>query len=157
MAVSDTQIADMMRTDSAAAAPGPQPEVPPSGPMTAPMSTPEPKMGTKEAAMVNLSMALDLIEQSLPALGSESPEGKQAVAALRSLSGLLGPRKGKTGELQQAEIMQLLGALPQAGGASPEAKAMAGGAPAPAAPPMPGAGMPAPMPGAPGPVPQPMM
>ena len=151
MATENDRIASMMRADAAPGAGAPQPDVPPSGPMSSPMSTPEPKFGSKEAAMVNLSMALDLIEQSLPALGSESAEGKQAVAALRTLSGLLGPKKAKTAELQPAEIQQLLGALPQAGGASPEAKAMA------AAPPIPGGAPPAPMPGAPGPVPQPMM
>ena len=33
-------------------------------PMGAPMSTPEPKMGNREAAMINLSMAQDLLEQA---------------------------------------------------------------------------------------------
>jgi hypothetical protein len=88
------------------------------------MSTPEPKMGSKEGAMINIGMAMDLLEQSLPALGSESPEGQKALAAIRSLSGLMGPRKNKTNELQQSEILQMLQTLPQAGGASPEAKAM---------------------------------
>ena len=53
--------------------------------MSAPMSTPEPKMGNKEGALVNLAMALDLIEQALPSLGSESDEGQKAIAAMRSL------------------------------------------------------------------------
>jgi hypothetical protein len=52
-------------------------------------------------------MALDLIEQALPALGSETPEGKKLMSALSSLTGLLGPKKARTGELQQAEILQL--------------------------------------------------
>jgi hypothetical protein len=128
------------------------------GPMTSPMSTPEPKMGSKEGALVNLSMALDLIEQSLPALGSESPEGQKAMAALRALSGLLGPRKSRSAELQPAEIMQLLGSLPQAGNVTPEVSAILGprpGSPAQAgpggsmAPPVP----PPPPPGAGGPTP----
>lgn len=110
-------------------------------PMSSPMSTPEPKMGTREGAMVNLSMALDLIEQSLPALGSESEEGRAALAAIKSIGGLLGPRKGKAGELQQSEILQLLQTLPQAGGASPEARAISQ-APIPGAP----SGMPQGMP-----------
>ena len=37
-------------------------------PMSSPMSTPEPKMGNKEGALVNISMAMDLIEQALPSL-----------------------------------------------------------------------------------------
>jgi hypothetical protein len=131
MAISQKRLADMMAADPGGAAASPAAPVPTpdntAGPMTAPMSTPEPKQGTKEAAMVNLSMALDLIEQSLPALGSESPEGQKAMAAQRSLAGLLGPQKARTGELQPAEIMQLLGSLPQAGNMPPEAAAILGG------------------------------
>ena len=107
-------------------------ETPPPGmsdssapPMASPMSTPEPKMGSKEAAMVNLGMAMDLIEQTLPAFGSESEEGQKALQALKSLTTILGPRKNKTNELQQSEILQMLQSLPQAGGATPEGKAMA--------------------------------
>ena len=92
-------------------------------PMSSPMSTPEPKMGSKEGAMINIGMALDLIEESLPALGSDSEEGEKALNSIRTLSGLLGPRKNKTNELQQSEILQMLQTLPQAGGMSPEAKA----------------------------------
>ena len=96
-----------------------------SPPMSSPMSTPEPKMGSKEAAMVNLSMAMDLIEQALPALGSESSEGQKALQSLKTLTAIIGPKKGKTNELQQSEILQMLQSLPQAGGASPEGKAIA--------------------------------
>lgn len=103
-------------------------------PMASPMSTPEPKMGSKEAAMINLGMAMDLLEQSLPALGSESEEGQKALNAIRVLNGILGQRKNKTNELQQSEILQMLQTLPQAGGASPEGRAMAQ-APIPGMPP----------------------
>jgi len=116
-------------------------------PMAAPMSTPEPKMGSREAALINVGMAMDLIEQSLPAIGSETPDGQKLVSALRSLTGAMGPRRQKVGELQNAEILQLLQNLPQAGGATPEMKAMAG---MPAIPGMAGAGGP---PGAPPPMP----
>ena len=92
--------------------------------MASPMSTAEPKMGTREGALVNMSMALDLIEQSLPALGAESEEGRQAMMAMRSLNALIGPRKNKTNELQSAEILQMLQSLPQAAGMSPETRAM---------------------------------
>jgi hypothetical protein len=94
-------------------------------PMASPMSTPEPKMGNREGAMINLSMAMDLIEQALPVLGSESPEGQKALSVLRQMSSILGGKKEKTKELQNAEIMQMLQNLPQAGGATPEGKAMA--------------------------------
>jgi len=94
-------------------------------PMASPMSTPEPKMGNREGAMINLSMAMDLIEQALPVLGSESPEGQKALSVLRQMSSILGGKKEQTKELQNAEIMQMLQNLPQAGGATPEGKAMA--------------------------------
>ena len=119
------------------------------------MSTPEPKMGNKEGALVNLGMALDLIEQALPSLGSESPEGQKAVAAMRALTGILGPQKSRTSELQPAEIMQLLGSLPQAGNVTPEVSAILGPKPGAGAPPMPPAGGPPPGAGAPPPSPPP--
>ena len=93
-------------------------------PMSAPMSTPEPKMGNIEGAKVDLANASDLIERSLVAFGAESPEGKAVLKILRELSGILGPRKDKTKELQPAQILSMLQSLPQAGGASPEQKAM---------------------------------
>ena len=108
-------------------------------PMSSPMSTPEPKMGNKEGALVNISMAMDLIEQALPSLGSESEEGQKALAAIRSLTGLLGPKKQKTDALQQSEIIQMLQNLPQAGGGTPEGRAMAQAPAIPNLPPMPGA------------------
>ena len=132
---------------------------PPSPPpMPSPMSTPEPKAGIREAALVNISMALDLIEQSLPALGSETDEGKKALQALGTLTAILGPKKQKASELQSAEILQLLQNLPQAGGGTPGSRAIAGGPPnlglmnPPGAPPAgaPPAGMP---PGGPMPAP----
>jgi len=122
-----------------------------SPPMASPMSTPEPKMGSREAALINVGMAMDLIEQSLPAIGSETADGQRLVSALRSLTGAMGPRRQKVGELQNAEILQLLQNLPQAGGATPEMKAMAS---MPAIPGMGGAGGP---PGAPPPPPGPPM
>jgi hypothetical protein len=98
-------------------------------PMPSPMTTPEPKTGQRENALVNLSMAMDLIEQSLPALGSESPEGQKAISALTALTSVLGPKKQKAQDLQQAEILQLLQNLPQAGGGSLAAKQLGAAGP----------------------------
>ena len=94
-------------------------------PMAAPMSTPEPKMGSKEGAMINIQMALDLLEQSLPALGSESDEGQGIMQAISRLTRLFGKREAKTRELIPAEIMQMIQSLPQAGGATPEQRVAA--------------------------------
>ena len=144
MSVPADKLMELMRGPKSAGAPAPMPEAPEpmtdaeTPPIAAPMSTPEPKMGSREAALINIGMAMDLIEQSLPALGSDSEEGQKALDAIRVLNGVMGPRKGKTNELQQAEILQMLQSLPQAGGASPEAKAIAQ-APIPGMPPAGGA------------------
>ena len=140
MSVPTDKLMEMMR--------GQQPQQVPSSagamqqeepaPAAAPMSTPEPKMGNQEAARINLSMALDLLEQSLPAFGSETEEGQKVLAALRTINAVLGPRKNKTNELQQSEILQMLQSLPQAGGMSPEGRAMSA-APIPGMPPAGGA------------------
>ena len=151
MSVPPDKLMELMRGSQAAAGtPTPAPEATAGAmsdaetpPMASPMSTPEPMMGSKEAALINISMAMDLLEQSLPALGSESAEGQKALNAIRQLSGLIGPRKSKTNELQQSEILQMLQTLPQAGGATPEGRAMAQ-APIPGMPPQ--GGMPTPPP-----------
>ena len=144
MSVPADKLMELMRGPKSAGAAAPMPQAPTpmtdaeTPPIAAPMSTPEPKMGSREAAMINIGMALDLIEQSLPALGSDSEEGKKALDAIRVLNGVMGPRKGKTNELQQAEILQMLQSLPQAGGATPEGRAIAQ-APIPGMPPAGGA------------------
>lgn len=150
MSVPADKLMELMRGPKSAGAPAPMPEAPApmtdaeTPPIAAPMSTPEPKMGSREAALINIGMAMDLIEQSLPALGSETEEGRKALDAIRNLTGVMGPRKNKTNELQQAEILQMLQSLPQAGGATPEGRAIAQ-APIPGMPPMGGAPSPSPM------------
>ena len=94
-------------------------------PMASPMSTPEPKMGSKAAANINIQMAMDLLEQSLPALGSESEEGQQIMKSLGSLHKVFGKRESKNRELMPAEIIQMMQTLPQAGGATPEQRSIA--------------------------------
>jgi len=104
------------------AAPGAmQPGAAPGG---SPMSTPQPAHGEKQSAMVNVGIAMDLLEQTLPALGSESEEGQEILKTLASLSKKFGHSRSKSQELVPAELMQLMQSLPQAGGMSPEAKAM---------------------------------
>lgn len=105
----------------AAGMPPPQPGGVPGG---APMSTPQPAQGDKQSAMVNVSLAMDLLEQTLPALGSESEEGQEILKILASLSKKFGATRAKSQEFAPAELMQLMSSLPQAGGMSPEAKAM---------------------------------
>jgi hypothetical protein len=160
MAASQDKLMELMSRGKKPATPAPIPSPMPTDnmsdtgtpPMAAPMSTPEPKMGSKEGAMINLSMAMDLIEQSLPSLGSESEEGQKALAAIRALTGVIGQRKGKTNELQQSEILQMLQSLPKgvgpdAMGTPPMAGPAGGGMPLPPVPtaPPPGGAGPQPM------------
>jgi hypothetical protein len=106
------------------------------------MSTPQNPAGEKQNAMINVNLAMDLLEQSLPSIGSESEEGQTIVKVLSTLGQKFGHTKSKSQELIPAELMQLLQSLPQQGGMSPEAKAMGG---MPAVPGAPG-GMPGGMP-----------
>lgn len=160
MAVPPDQLMQLMRSQKDSATPSGMPPAPdmPTGmsdnsspPMAAPMSTPEPKMGNREASMINIGMAADLLEQALPALGSESAEGQKLLNAIRMVSSIIGTRKSKTNELQQSEILQLLQSLPQAGGGNAVSKTMN------AAPQIPGmtepGALPTPAPGAPSPAP----
>jgi len=173
MSMPPDQLMNLLKSQKDGATPGGKPPVPetPTGisdpssaPMASPMSTPEPKMGNREASLVNIAMAMDLLEQALPALGSESEEGQKVLNGIRTLTTILGAKRAKTNSLQPTEIMQMLQQLPQAGGATPEGKAMQqaplipgmspGGAPSPPMPPM-GAGAGGPPPGG-MPPPQPM-
>ncbi len=147
MSVPPDQLMNLMRSQRGAEQPSPMASeasaTDQTMPMASPMSTPEPKMGNKEGALVNLGLAIDLIEQSLPALGGDSPQGAKVLSALRLLTGVVGGKKDSVNELKQSEILQMLQTLPQAGGATPEGKALA------AAPAIPGMQMP-------GATPQPM-
>ena len=71
MSVPEEKLRELMQGSRSAGAAMPMPPAgagaPPPGamsdaetpPMSAPMSTPEPKMGSKEGAMINIGMAVD--------------------------------------------------------------------------------------------------
>ena len=123
MSVPAEKLMELMRGDRSAGTTAPKVEVEieekeemsseDTPPMGAPMSTPEPKMGSKEGALINIGMVIDLLEQSLPALGADSEEGKTIMDAISKLNKMLGGRKASTNELQQAEIMQLMRLSPR--------------------------------------------
>lgn len=118
----------------------------PGGPVGAPMTTPQPNQGQQQAANVDIALAMDLLEKALPPYGSESPQGKALLTCLSGLSKTFGEQREKAKPLIPAELKQLMAATPMGGGATPEMKSMAGGAPKP-----PGAGAPPPGAGAPPP------
>ena len=106
-----------------------------TAPMAGPMVTPEPKTGEREMAIANLSIALQLIQNSLAELGSDTQEAKDAIRAVKILEQITGTNK-EAGDLQRAEILRLMESL------SPEQQSMAMNReapppPPPAAPPMP--------------------
>lgn len=103
---------------AAAAAPGNEP---PGG---GPMATPEPQEGLKQQAMVNISMVFQMLEQSLPAFGAQSDEGKAVMAALTGLNKVFGADRAKADELIPAQLQQLMQQVPGAGGGTPAAQAL---------------------------------
>jgi hypothetical protein len=87
---------------------------PPGGPAASPMSKPQDKRGLKAAAQTNIHIAVNMLEEALPAFGSESQEGGKILSALKSLSGMVA--KHDTSDLVPAEILQMVKRLPQMGG-----------------------------------------
>src|SRR5580700_7067561 len=78
---------------------------PPGGaPVGAPMTSPQQNAGVQKAAMVDISMAMDLLEKSLPPFGSESEEGKSLLSALSGLSKTFGEKRDKAKPLVPAEL-----------------------------------------------------
>ena len=101
------------------------------------MATPQQPKGLQQAEKVHVMMSMDLLAQAIPALGPQSEEGQAVMKALQILSKQFGKTQDKSRDLVPAEIMQLLSALPQAGGGNPGAKAMGAGGPPPGAMPPP--------------------
>lgn len=111
----------------AAAAPGN------AAPAGGPMTTPQPKEGLVQAAMIDVSMAMNMLEKSLPAFGSTSDQGAAVLSALKSLSGTFGKERAKADQFGNAELMQLMAQAPaqKAMGAMPPGQpAIPAGAPA---------------------------
>lgn len=96
---------------SAPSMPGQNPQ---QSPAAAPMSTPQSKKGLQAAAQTNVHIAVNMLEEALPAFGSESPEGQAIIKVLGSLAKLVGKRD--TSDLVPAEVLQMVRRLPQMGG-----------------------------------------
>jgi hypothetical protein len=97
---------------TAGAAPGAGSTVQP--PAAAPFSKPQDKQGLKAAARTNLHIALNMLEEALPAFGGESPEGQKISRMIGELGKLFG--KHDDSDLVPAEIMHMVRQLPQMGG-----------------------------------------
>ena len=129
MAVSNREMMDMLKAEQSGAEM--PPVTPPSEqgaetpPMSSPMTTPEPQAGNMEEARLNVMMALDMLQNALQVFGMESEEGEALSEAVEELVSKFGERESETRQLMPAEIMNLVSTLPQAGGATPEARAVA--------------------------------
>jgi hypothetical protein len=135
---------ELMKLVGGAGAPGEAPPgaalgAPASAPVGSPMSTPEPKDGDKEGAYLQIQMAMDLLEKTLPALGSESEEGSTVIKALSLIGQKFGEKREKSKEFVPAELMSLMQQMPKgpAGAHPPGASgAPPGGMPPSPQPPM---------------------
>ena len=85
-------------------------------PAAAPMARPQEKIGLKVSAQANIHIAMNLLEEALPAFGSESREGQKILQSLKILGTLGGSRESK--DLVPASVMQMVSQLPQMGGGS---------------------------------------
>ncbi len=101
---------ELMQLMQGSQQPGNQPN---AAPVSSPMSTPQKNLGEQRAAMSQIQMAMDLLEQTLPAFGSESEEGGAVLDALRNLSKKFGSSREKGRALVPSEIMNLVASLPK--------------------------------------------
>ena len=108
----------------------PSPMAPPPGPNGAPMTQPSPNDGARQMGMVQVETALQMLEQALPQLGSNTPEGEACLKAMGILAKVY--NRTKSQDLVPAQIQELARAQQQT-----PIQQMMGGAPAPAAAPMP--------------------
>lgn len=94
------------------------------------MAQPSPDAGNRQMGMVNVETAMQMLEQALPDLGSNTPEGAAVLKALGALSAKF--NRAEAQGLVPAQIME----LNKAQQPSPLAGMLAGappqGAPAPA-------------------------
>lgn len=126
MAVSNQDMMNMLKADQAGSdVPPPAEQGAMTAPMASPMTTPEPQEGNMEEARLNIMMALDLLQNASQSFPPETPEGAALQKVVGDITREFGQRESSTRELMPAEIMNLVQTLPQAGGASPEARVIA--------------------------------
>ena len=126
MAVSNKDMMDMLKAEQPASDVMPPAEQGAmTAPMASPMTTPEPQEGNMEQARLNVMMALDMLQNALMEFGMDTEEGMALQKVVGDITREFGERESSTRELMPAEIMNLVQTLPQAGGATPEARTIA--------------------------------
>jgi hypothetical protein len=85
-------------------------------PSGSPTPQPQEKKGLKAAARSNLVIAQNMAEQALTAFQPEDAEYKACLKVLNTLAPILG--KNDASDLVPAQVMRMVGQLPQMGGGS---------------------------------------
>jgi hypothetical protein len=98
---------DPTRAGAAPGGPGSAPMAPPAG---TPAMSDQKASGEIEQAKANVQMAMQILEQALPQLGSDSDEGATVLKALSMMSKTFAGKKQQ--DLVPAELMQLLSGMP---------------------------------------------
>lgn len=84
------------------------PEGEASGPNEAPISQPQQPLGDEVVGSVNVHIAMEVLENTLPKFGSTSEKGQAILEVLRRLSKTFGGTDAQMKQLAPAEIEQLL-------------------------------------------------
>lgn len=90
------------------------------GPAAAPMATPEKKDGKRERALLNVHIAMNMLEQAIAPYGSESEEGQLLLTTLQRLGKKFGDND--TSDLVPAEMANIVESMPGVGGGQPQQK-----------------------------------
>lgn len=104
-------------------------------PGAAPAMSPQKPRGDQAQGKAKLQMAIRIMEDALPKLGSDSAEGKAVLKAITALVKVTGPDEERSQQILPAELKSALmdnpAAPPGGGGPPPGGGGPPGGAPPP--------------------------
>jgi hypothetical protein len=95
-------------------APGAGPSGAQQAPGGSPTPTPSKKLGLRAGAMTNVSIARNMLEQALTVLDHDDPAYKAVYKALGAINPI--SAKSDSSDLVPAQVMRMVGELPQMGG-----------------------------------------
>jgi hypothetical protein len=95
---------------------------PDSAPLSAPMSSVVPKEGDNMMAKNQVTIAMQMLEQALLSLGTNTEDGRLVMDVLMKLSKNF--HKESNEELMPAQLMSMMQGMPQVGGGNPEQMAL---------------------------------
>lgn len=89
-----------------------------AGPAGAPINAPQQKDGARETARVHVHIAMNMLEQALPAFGAESKDGKAILSVLSKLANAFGDTNAT--DLIPAQLKEAVQSEPRMGGGNPQ-------------------------------------